>query len=129
MLFIIKAICLKCARLFCSGNTYVSSVLDLTDFVESSEDLCKKHQADICALINMHDLNSLQHSIFDEQLNLLIDSVRKVIWTKIVIFLDGNLSPFLAICENRPHKAFRRHVARVSVEVAKYYYFPHGFYT
>ena len=34
----------------------------------------------------------------------------------------------MAICENRPHKAFRRHVTRVTVEVAKYFHFPHGLY-
>ena len=34
----------------------------------------------------------------------------------------------MTICENRPHEAFRRHVARVTVEVAKYFYFPHGLY-
>ena len=83
----LKAIFDECARLFCSGITAISSVLDLTDFVESSADLCKKHQADICALINMHDLNSLQHSIFDEQLKLLIECVRKVLWCNIITFL------------------------------------------
>ena len=35
---------------------------------------------------------------------------------------------FVTICENRPHEAFRRHVTRVTVEVAKYFYFPHGLY-
>ena len=34
----------------------------------------------------------------------------------------------MTICENRPHEALRRHVARVTVEVAKYFYFPHGLY-
>ena len=115
ILLFLKAIFDECARLFCSGITAISSVLDLTDFVESSADLCKKHQADICALINnsgdslpflsqsgecephlsrvlsqsgdMHDLISLQHSIFDEQLNLLIECVRKVLWCKIITFL------------------------------------------
>ena len=100
----------------------------MTDFVESSEDLCKKHQADICALIDMHDLNCLQQSIFDEQLDLLIDCERKVLWCKIIIFLDGFCLSFVAICENRPHEALRRHVARVTAETAKYFYFPHGLY-
>ena len=72
-------------------------------------------QEDICALINnrgdslpflsqggecephlsrvlsqsgdMHDLKSLQHSIVDEQLNLLIECVRRVFWCKIITFL------------------------------------------
>ena len=73
-----------------SGNTLPSSGRDLSDFVESSEYLSKKYQADMCALINMHDLNSSQLSIFDEQLNLLVECVRKVLWTRVVIFLDGS---------------------------------------
>ena len=99
----------------------------MTAFVESSEYLRKKHQADICALISSHDF-FLHHSIVDEQLKLLIDCVRKVVWTKIIAFLDGLFCSFMAICENRPHKAFRGHVARVTVEVAKYFHFPHGLY-
>ena len=111
----LKAIFDECARLFCSGIISISSDLDLTDFVESSADLCKKHQADICAIINnsgdslpllsqsgecephlsrvlsqsgdMHDLDSLQHSLFDEQFILLSECVRKVIWCKIITFL------------------------------------------
>ena len=43
-------------------------------------------------------------------------------------FLGWKLFIFWVICENRPHKAFRKHVARVTVEVAKYFYFPHGLY-
>ena len=71
-----------------------SSVLDLTEFVESGAELCKTHQADIWALTNMHDLKSLQHSIFDEQLELLVDCVRKVIWCKIIFFLMDDFHLF-----------------------------------
>ena len=124
----LKAIYLECARTFCSGITTLSSVLDLSDFVDLSADLCKKHQADICALINMHDVNSLQQSIFDEQVELLVECVRKVLWCKIISYLHEDYSSFMAICENRPHKAFRRHVTRVTVEVAKFFYFPDGKY-
>ena len=53
--------------------------------------------------------------------------MRKVIWTKAVHFLDGNLVSFMKICEDRPDLTWRRHVARVSVEMAKYFSFPHGF--
>ena len=79
---------------FCSGITDISVGLDLTVFVELSEELCRKHQAEICAIINRHDIKSLQHSIFDEQHSLLIDCVRKVIWCKIITFLNGNVSSF-----------------------------------
>ena len=75
----------------------------------------------------MHDLKSLQHSIFDEQLNLLIERVRQVLCCKTITFLH-DISFFVTNCENRPHEAFRRHVTRVTVEVAKYFYFPHGLY-
>ena len=124
----LKAIFFECARLFCSGNTDISVGLDLTVFAELSEELCRKHQAEICDIINRHDIKSLQHSIFDEQHSLLIDCVRKVIWCKIITFLNGNLSSFVAICENRPDLALRKHVTRVTVEMAKYFYFPHGLY-
>ena len=100
----------------------------MTVFDELSEELCRKHQAEICAIINRHDIKSLQHSIFDEQHSLLIDCVRKVIWCKIITFLNGNLFSFVAICENRPDLALRKHVTRVTVEMAKYFYFPHGLY-
>ena len=42
------------------------------------------------------------------------------------MFLNG--FSFVAICENWPHKALRRHVARVTVQVARFVYFPHGLY-
>ena len=32
----------------------------------------------------------------------------------------------MAMCEDRPDLAWRRHVARVTVEMAKYFSFPHG---
>ena len=41
-------------------------------------------------LTNSYDLESLQHSIFDEQFNLFVDNVNKAIWIKSVIFLDGD---------------------------------------
>ena len=87
----------------------------MTDFVESGELLCKKHHAFIRDIIKMHGLNSLQHSTWIEQFNLLVDSVRKVIWTKVVLFLEGNLASFVSICEDRPNIAWRRHVTRVSI--------------
>ena len=34
----------------------------------------------------------------------------------------------MPIYENRPDLALRKHVTRVTVEVAKYFYFPHGLY-
>ena len=115
----------KCVFFCCSDNTKSSCCLDLTLFVESSEFLCKKHQAAIRELINLHGFNSLQHPTYLELYNLLVDSVRKAIWTQVVHFLDGNFVSFMAICEDRPDMTWRRHVARVSVEMAKYF-FPHG---
>ena len=37
---------------------------------------------------------------------------------------------FIFCCDLRKsaHEAFRRHVTKVTVEVAKYFYFPHGLY-
>ena len=69
----------------------------------------------------------LQHPTYFELYNLLVDSVRKAIWTKVVHFLDGNFASFMAFCEDRPDMTWRRHVARVSVEMAKFFSFPHGF--
>ena len=80
--------------MFCIGITDISVGLDLTVFVELSEKLCRKHQAEICAIMIRHDIKSWQHFIFDEQHSLLIDCVRKVVWRKIIIFLDGNFSSF-----------------------------------
>ena len=74
----------------------------------------------------MHGFNSLQHPTYLEQYNLLVDSVRKAIRTRVAHFLDGNLGSFMAICEDRPDMTWRRHVARVSVEMAKFFSFPHG---
>ena len=75
---------------------------------------------------DMQVIGSLQDSTWFEQYNLLVDSVRKVIWTKVVHFLDGNYVAFLSICEDRPDLAWCRHVASVSVEMTKYFSFPHG---
>ena len=74
----------------------------------------------------MHGLKTLQLSTWFEQYNLRVDSVRKVIWTKVVHFLDGNYGSFMPICEDRPELAWHRQVVRVSVEMAKYFSFSHG---
>ena len=79
-----------CFLVVVTTNTKSSCCLDLTLFVESSEFLCKKHQAAIRELINLHGFNSLQHPTYREQYSLLADSVRKAIWTKVVQFVDGN---------------------------------------
>ena len=74
----------------------------------------------------MQVINSMQDSTWSEQCDLLVDSMRTVIWTKVAHFLDGDYISFVWISEDRPDLALRRHVARVSVEMAKYYFFPHG---
>ena len=74
----------------------------------------------------MHGFNSLQHPTYLEQYNLLVDSVRKAIRTRVAHFLDGNLGSFMAICEDRPDMTWRRHVAKVSIEMAKFFLFLMG---
>ena len=68
----------------------------------------------------------MQLSTGIEQLNLLVNSVTKVIWTKVVIFLEGNLDSFMSICEDRPNLAWRRHLIRVSLEAVKCFVLPDG---
>ena len=121
-----KSIFLACGQLFCSGNTERSGGLDLTVLVESSESICKNHHLSICDLIKMQGISSMQLSTGIEKRNSLVDSVTKVIWIQIAIFLEGNLASFVSICEDRPNSTWRRHVARIAVQIAKYFSFPEG---
>ena len=56
----LKAISDKRAHLLCIGNTNSTSVVDLAQFVESSEFICTKHHAIIRDLIKMQVLKFLQ---------------------------------------------------------------------
>ena len=61
-------------------------------------------------------------------MHLLVDSVRKVMWIRIGVFLEDIFASFVSICEDQPSLAWRRHVTRVSVEIARYFSFPEGLF-
>ena len=118
----LKAIHKKCYQFCCLGKTVSSSILDLAEFFESTEFVCKNYHASICDLIKMQGISSLQLSTGIELMKLLVVSVTKVIWIQVALFLEGNLASFVSICEDRPNLAWRRHVTRVAVEIAKSFF-------
>ena len=71
----LKAIHKKCYQFCCLGKTVSLSILDLTEFVESSEFVCKNYHASICDLIKMQGISSLQPSTGIGLMKLLVDSV------------------------------------------------------
>ena len=84
-----------------------------------------KHQAFIRDVINLHDLKTLHLSIFTSSLICWL-IVREKLYAKYALFLDGMFASFMAMSEGRPDLAKRQHVAKVTVEMAKYFHFPYG---
>ena len=61
-----------------------------------------------------------------EQLNLLVSGVQQIMWAKVFLFLENNRASFLSIGEDRPDKAWQRHLIRVSLDNAKLLVLPCG---
>ena len=61
-----------------------------------------------------------------DQLALLVASVKKFVWSKVLLFLESNWASFLSICEDRPDKAWRRSLICVSMDIVKFFVLPGG---
>ena len=64
--------------------------------------------------------------MLQEQFALLVDSVKKLIWCKVLLFLESNWASFLSICEDRPDKAWHRSLIGVSLGIDKFFKLPSG---
>ena len=74
----------------------------------------------------LQSLQCLELSKGKDQLALLAASVKKFVWSKVLLFLESNWASFLSICEDRPDKAWRRSLICVSMDIAKFFVLPSG---
>ena len=110
----LKLLCLQ-FLLPCQPDKWVVSCL--SHIVVFFEQRCAKYAFAVQGLVQEQ---------LAEQIALLVDSVKKLVWSKILLFLESNWASFLSICEDRPDKAWRRALIGVSLGIDKFVKLPSG---
>ena len=103
-----------------------SNGLGLAELLVSCESVCTMHSNELKGSIILHGPQILQIDTGIEQLANLVGCVKKVMWPKVLLFLESGEASFLSICEDRHVPAWQRHLISVSLYMDKFFEMPGG---